>query len=564
MKEMLIGYDAENSKIYLRYPYDEQMNNFLFNNKFFAFWNPKLKQREISVKEEYVKDSIKNICKLIKEWNGEYKFLMTMDYRKFMKEKATEIKKEEALHDGRIIKSRGTDSNFIIPTPEGLKLLPFQKAGVEYIFSTDGKTLIADEMGLGKTIQAISYMNMEDRFPALVICPATLKLNWRNEIEKWSIKNPSVQILSSKEEFDTKADITVINYDILGKFFDKFILRKYKLIIADEVHYVKGYRSQRSKLVKKLSKNIPYRLGLTGTPLVNRPMEIWNIVNMIKPGLFNFRHFSNRYCLNGFIPDFRNGASNLDELQDKLRASVMIRRLKKDVLKELPDKRRILIPFDSGALKQNLGLLRETSKKIKLERKKGTKLEDLGHTELGLINEIERMKQEAVKAKLPMSIKFIENLIEEKDKVVLFAHHRNVIEQLLDKFGDVAVVIHGGVNLDARQEAVERFQTDVKIKLFIGSMQACSEGITLTASSDVVFLEFGWTPAVHQQAEDRCHRIGQKNSVTVYYLALEGSIDIYVAKLIQEKQIIIDQALDNTGKEVLKKTNVFNELMKVV
>jgi SWI/SNF-related matrix-associated actin-dependent regulator 1 of chromatin subfamily A len=252
---------------------------------------------------------------------------------------------------------------------------------------------------------------------------------------------------------------------------------------------------------------------------------------------------------------------------------LMIRRPKEEILKELPPKRRTLIPItlEDRDITQHydkfLQILnayiteRNTIRNISDKEQQKILYEELRGKTANLISEFENLRQEAVYKKLPFAIQFIKNMLEQVNKVVVFAHHRKVIETVYEEFKDIAVVLYGETAEKERDKVVKRFQEDENVKLFIGSLRASAFGITLTASSNVVFLEFDWTPAVHLQAEDRCHRIGQKNAINIYYLALDNSIDIEMAKILEKKQTMIESLVDDIEKERISKLSIFDELL---
>lgn len=426
-------------------------------------------------------------------------------------------------------------------------LYPFQHEGVSFIESNKGRVLIADEMGLGKTIQALAWLHLHPELrPVIIVVPASLKFNWKLEAEVL-MPNPKVEILSGSKTWKITGDIIIINYDILYHWMNVLSKLNPKVLITDEAHYYKNNKAKRTKAVKKLAKNIEHVLALTGTPIVNRPIEMYNALNIISPELFpNLWYYAQRYCNakhNGFGWDF-SGSSNTQELHKKLVDSIMIRRLKKDVLKELPDKTRSFVPIELDNSKDYIEA--ENDFVSFIQRTKGqAKAEKASSAEV--LVQIELLKQLAVTGKLKQAVDWVNNFIQIGDKLVVFGVHRFVIEHLMGQFGDIAVKVDGSVSGIKRQEAVEKFQNDPNIRLFIGNIKAAGIGITLTAASTVAFLELPWTPGELVQAEDRCHRIGQKDSVNIYYLLAMGTIEEKIAKLIDEKRKVLDAVLD--GKD---------------
>jgi SWI/SNF-related matrix-associated actin-dependent regulator 1 of chromatin subfamily A len=493
-----------------------------------------------------------------------------------LKSKLMEIKKGR---EERIESSRATDANIDIPIPDGLEYLPFQKAGISFGDSRPS-ILIGDEMGLGKTIQALGIINRDDSIKnVLVICPASLKINWAREAKKWLVREFDITI--SGKEFP-EGNFRIINYDVLEKFKDQLDAIEYDLIILDEVHYLKNPKANRTRNVvgylkkdkndkwvwEKESLKARRIIALTGTPIVNRPIELYPIISYLDRKTWkSFWGYAKRYCNaknNGYGWDLK-GASNLGELQEKLRSTIMIRRLKKDVLKELPAKRRQVIEMPTNgygdivskemeawnAQQDKLDELRarvELARVLDNQEAYNDAVANLKAGAQAAFEEISKLRHATALAKLPLVISHINDVLEGDSKVVVFAHHKDVVARLKEEYGDKAVVLVGDTKLEKRQEAVDRFQNDPNVKVFIGSIKAAGVGITLTASSHVIFVELDWVPGNLSQAEDRCHRIGQFDSVFIQHLVLEGSLDAVMANALVEKQKVIDEALDKEVK----------------
>lgn len=469
--------------------------------------------------------------------------------------------------------SHATDADVQIPAPDGLDYLGYQRAGIAWAMKREG-TLIGDEMGLGKTIQAIGLINgTPEIHRALIVCPAGLKLNWYKELRRWLVRKLTVGIASS-DVFPT-TDIVIINYDILHKYPKRLELY-WDLVVIDEAHYCKnpkarrtiqifGYRPSRAEAKAGKLPIAPMqarrRVAMSGTPMVNRPVELFPIINWLDPkGWPNFWTYAKRYCNahnNGFGMDL-TGASNLEELQEKLRRSIMVRRLKKDVLTELPPKTRQVIELPSEGLEcisSEHKALDEMQDKI-ADLKAAVELAKAGDNEelyrkavealtagcrVGF-TEVSKVRHETALAKVPQVVTYLEDALAE-GKVILFAHHRDVIDAYMQAFPQ-AVKIVGGMSPEEKQASADRFMKDPKCDLIIGNETAMGMGWTLTASSRVIFAELDWVPGIISQCEDRAHRIGQKDNVLVTHLVLEGSIDATMAKRIIEKQEVIDRAMD--------------------
>ena len=462
--------------------------------------------------------------------------------------------------------SRAAKADLDVPTPQGLELLPFQKAGVAWLEERKGRALIADEMGLGKTVQVLGWLNLHpEKRPVVVICPASAKLVWKYEGERWLLKRKKIQVVKNgKDEIKKDADIVVISYDLVRKRLSDLKALRPQVVVLDESHYVKNYKAQRTKAALELARQAPCLIALTGTPILNRPIEVFTTLKALDSTSWgSWEYYVKRYC-DGWKDErgwwHVDGASHLDELQERLRTTVMIRRLKKDVLSELPSKRRIFLPLEGKLtaeykriwkefvkggkthLKTRAELLEtedpEAREKLKEALSKGGKI---------LFEKVEQLRQEAFKAKFDTMIGHLIDLIESKNKVVVFAYHREAWEQIkeaLEKQGFTVVGFLGGDSSEKRENAIEAFQ-EGDAHVFLTTVRAGAEAITLTAASTVAFAEVDWAPGKLIQAEDRVHRIGQAWPVEVYYYALQNSIEATIIRKILYKLDVIDKALDS-------------------
>lgn len=476
-----------------------------------------------------------------------------------------------------------TAKRFKLSIP-GIKqeLFPFQKEDVSEIDIRKGRILIGHEMGLGKTIITLAWLQLHPELrPAIIVCPSSLKLNWEREAQSW-MEEPNVEILSGQKPYPITGDILIINYDILHYWLPFLLKLGLKALVADEIHFVKSNKALRTKALKKLSKLIPYIIGLSGTPIINRPIEFFNIITIIDRTLFpNYWKYAHRYCAaknNGFGWDM-SGASNTEELHAILTKRIMIRRLKKDVLKDLPDKTYSFVPVsldnqkEYDAAETNFIQYLKDGVEIDLRKQLGSLIEENviefnDHTlnrmkdkraeTANALTQIEVLKQLAVQGKLKQATEWITNFLESDQKLIIFATHKFVIAHLMEVFGKIAVKVDGSVSGTKRQLAVDKFQNAPKTRLFIGNIKAAGVGLTLTAASNVAFLEYPWTPGELFQAADRAHRIGQKFTVNIYYLLAKGSIEESIAELLDSKKTVLDAVLD--GKQ-LKDTPLLMELI---
>lgn len=457
---------------------------------------------------------------------------------------------------------------------------PFQKRGVEFLEAMNGKALISDEMGLGKTVQALLYLKLHPELrPAVIVCPASLKLNWEKEIRTWLDCKCTIVSGNYSGTPPTFAPILIINYDILDSWIEWLLTIKPDVMILDEAHYIKNrtkiydyktdpktgeflkdeygkkikirgsgrYKTARVQAVMDLAKNIPHIIPLTGTPIENRPEEFWNLLKLVDPIEWGSEwNFLQTYCgkkHNGFGWDF-SGASNIEKLHKKAQRC-MIRRLKSEVLPDLPAKIRTVIPLEITNRKAYNQAVDEL---------------DSSDSPAIQLTRIEALKQLVVEGKIKACIDWIKDFLESGEKLVVFCTHHLVVDILMKELEAYdPVSIDGRTPINHRQSAVDNFQNYSCHKIFIGNIKAAGVGLTLTAASSTCFIELGWTPGEHQQAEDRVHRIGQEaDSVNAYYLLGQDTIETEIAELLDEKRKVLDSVLD--GKET-EETSLLTELI---
>lgn len=479
--------------------------------------------------------------------------------------------------------SRAVNADIVIPAPAGCEYLPFQKAGIA-IAATRPNNLLGDDMGLGKTVQAIGLINyVQDISRVLIVTKASLKLNWLRELKKWLVRPLSIGIADAGC-FPT-TDIVIINYDICRKF-QKRLENFWDLVVCDEAHFLKsrkalrtksvfGYKPSRKEAAEGIlpSSGIPAKrkLLLTGTPFENKPVELYPLLSyLLAEKCMSRSAYEKRFCganLNGNFWN-PNGATHLDELNKWLRETVLIRRLKRDVLKELPPKTRIIVELDpSGAesvvsneqkvcekYEHELSTAQvqiEMIKTLESDEEYNLQLKELKKRFYIPFNEISKVRHETALAKLPMAIQALKDDVEESGKkIVVFAHHRDVLEGLAKEFPD-SVLITGDTPLDERDRMVQQFQNDPACGPFFGSIRATGEGLTLTAAYLCWFFEEDWVPGKISQCEDRLHRIGQRDNVLVKHGVLKGSMDAKMVTTTVRKQEILDCALDDKKQEMI-------------
>jgi SWI/SNF-related matrix-associated actin-dependent regulator 1 of chromatin subfamily A len=433
------------------------------------------------------------------------------------------------------------------PTP--LSYFPYQLEGINFALERNG-TLLADEMGVGKTIQAIGLINaLGDALGhILIVCPATMRLVWRSELERWLVHPLSIGVLGVEKvrrEMLSETGILIINYDRLWKSRELVLGREWDLAILDECHLVKNPEAYRSRVVSQIRAD--RRLALSGTPMPNRPIELYSILNWLNPlrwpGNERFK-FALRYCAarhTAFGWDL-SGAANIEELGALLRKTVMIRRTKAEVLPQLPPKFRRVVELEPGAdlravVEHELTLFEKFVK-----NDLGDSLLTLGRARSIDWDNLAKARHAVALAKIPLVVEFVrETLQATGEKLVIFAHHRDVIAALAQNLTLLnPVILYGGMTPKEKCAAIDRFQTDLDCRIFIGNIQAAGLGLTLApAASHCIFGELSWVPADLTQAEDRLHRVGTKDNVLVQHLVLRGSLDaIMVRRLIAKQQVL--------------------------
>ncbi|XP_016551710.1 SWI/SNF-related matrix-associated actin-dependent regulator of chromatin subfamily A-like protein 1 isoform X3 [Capsicum annuum] len=419
-----------------------------------------------------------------------------------------------------------------IPNSIESKLLPFQREGVRFALHHGGRILLADEMGLGKTLQAIAVVScVRESWPVLVLAPSALRLHWASMIQQW-MDIPSCEILvvlsqcsgSNKGGFkivpsNTKKSIhldglfNIVSYDIVPKLQDQLMASTFKVVIADESHFLKNAQAKRTTASLPLLQKAQYAILLSGTPALSRPIELFKQLEALHPTVYkNVHEYGNRYCKGGIFGVYQ-GASNHEELHSLIKATVMIRRLKKDVLSELPQKRRQQVFLDLGEkeMRQVNVLFRELEV-IKGKIKSAQSEEEATSLKFAEKSFISKIYNASAEAKIPAVLDYLGTMVEANCKFLIFAHHQSMIDAIheyLQKKKVGCIRIDGSTPSALRQDLVTDFQEKETIKAAVLSIKAGGIGLTLTAASTVIFAELSWTPGDLIQAEDRAHRIGQ-------------------------------------------------------
>jgi SNF2 family DNA or RNA helicase len=460
--------------------------------------------------------------------------------------------------------SRQTDADIEVA---GLPLLPYQRAGVAYA-SNARRTFIADEMGLGKTLQAIATLEyVYDSYPAVVVCPATLVLNWKAEYNRW-LPHRNVAVVTDRKEFPTGYDIVVVGYSNLTAWEKQ--LSNHRSYVFDESHYCKTPTAQRTKSAVKIAKTAPSEgivLCLTGTPVTNRPAEYASQL-MILGKLDKFGGewgFYRRYC-NAFKDKWGQwhleGHSNLEELNEKLRSTCYIRRTKEQVLTDLPPivHDPVVVDGAAAALKEYrkaeidiveylVQRAKEIAQELGLNPRSAAVVAKIKAESNQHLVRLSVLRRLSAKAKMPAIHEWVESRVSEGRKVVIAAHHRDIVDELALKYGNLR--IQGGMDINEIEAQKHKFMTMSceEAPVMVLSIQAAKTGHNLQVAQDVLFVELPWTPADVDQTYSRCHRLGQKSSVTATYLLCDKTIDEEIYSLIERKRGVVNQAVDGGAED---------------
>ncbi|XP_027840177.2 SWI/SNF-related matrix-associated actin-dependent regulator of chromatin subfamily A-like protein 1 [Aphis gossypii] len=420
-------------------------------------------------------------------------------------------------------------------------LYPFQKLGVQFGVSKKGRCIIADDMGLGKTIQAIAIVKYySDNFPLLIVCPSSMRYTWEEEIRLRLPNVPvsSICVLSKTNEQFIDPAVVITSYDLMTRNKDMLLKFKFGIIVFDESHSLKSDKSARTKVALSLAMQSKQCILLSGTPALSRPIELYCQIkaitrnNFITPIEYGVRYCNGRETNFGW--DF-SGSSNMKELKIILETHFMIRRLKSEVLKQLPQKIRnvvVLKPENIKARTQNMDDLEVmmTNTSLKKTEVRGALLKYFNQTG---------------EVKLPAICDYILNLLKEGKKFLVFAHHQKVINGICDVLENnetYYIRIDGKTSSEERKSVCDQFQSEDMYRVAVLSICAANSGITLTAAKLVIFAELYWNPGILTQAEDRAHRIGQAEAVTIQYLLAKGTADDHIWPLIQFKLNVLNKA----------------------
>jgi SWI/SNF-related matrix-associated actin-dependent regulator 1 of chromatin subfamily A len=422
------------------------------------------------------------------------------------------------------------------------------------------KYILADDMGLGKTTSTIIAALESGSKKVLIVCPASLKINWQREIANYTDR--SVYISEGKN-FSKEHDFVIINYDIIKNFHSvkkksesQILDANFDLVVVDEAHYIKNGQAQRTKLINDLVKKVDRLWLLTGTPMTSRPMDYFNLLSLVdSPVAKNWMAYAIRYCsgyqFNAGGRKIWNvtGASNLEELRDRT-SGLTLRRLKENVL-DLPDKiiTPIYLRLKSKAYEDIMGEYYDWYDKNPEESKSLTVQ----------FTKLTKVRQVIADEKINYTIELAENILEQGKKVIIFCNFTDSLEKITEHFGKIAVKLNGSMSKIEKQHSVDQFQDNEKIKVFVGNIKASGVGITLTSAEAVIFNDLSFLPSDHAQAEDRSYRYGQKSNVLVYYPIFENSVEAIIYDILNNKKQVIatvmgdNQNTTDAAEEILKR-----------
>ncbi|XP_054269665.1 SWI/SNF-related matrix-associated actin-dependent regulator of chromatin subfamily A-like protein 1 isoform X2 [Macrosteles quadrilineatus] len=422
-------------------------------------------------------------------------------------------------------------------------IYPFQKQGIQFGVTRGGRCLVADDMGLGKSIQALGIADYyRDNWPLLIVCPSSMRYQWEEEVRVRlpnSVHPHQIFVMTTGKDVVEGARVLILSYDLLAKKKDLIKEMQFGVVIMDESHIIKSVKTQRGKAALEVAEHCRRVILLSGTPVLSRPQELYNQIKAIDPAAFPyFKEFGIRYCngvQNKFGWDF-SGSSNMEELRILLETRMMIRRMKSEVLSQLPGKIRQVITLNSKSLstKNNDSMdafaLKLQSSTLKGRERHGCLLQYFSET---------------AKTKASAVCEYIEDVLQDNRKFLCFAHHGDMLEaicQTLENNKTWYIRIDGSVSAEERKQLCDKFQYEDKWMVAVLSIKAANTGLTLTAAQMVIFAELFWNPGDLAQAEDRVHRIGQEDCVVVKYLIARGTADDYLWPLVQSKLEVLNRA----------------------
>ena len=444
-------------------------------------------------------------------------------------------------------------------------LRDYQKECVQFIEYQGGRALLSLDIGLGKTLTSLLYMDWKNAYPAVIICPASVKAHWINEYKKWIGKNHKIKILYGIDSLDydeEKNDIVVLNYELLSRhileepdtkkrnpdeYLKRFKFNNYKMVILDESHRLQSEKSKIFTSMQYLCDGVENVIALTGTPIINKPSELFNTLTIVKPEIFNNRHsYLHRFCnpkliVIGRYPNGNvkkawqfKGSTNESELNYLLTKHVMIRFLKTDVKNSLPDK----IPVVFSQKLPNINEYNKLSEQIKQEILEGNKTKAL--------TKFEELKQKAFELKFELLVTFLQESLQKTDKIIVFAWNKDALDKLENRFKKISVRVSGITKATDKFKNVDKFIENKKIKLFLANYRSAGEGIDKlqTVCHTCVFAQLPWHKSMINQCVGRVWREGQNNKVSEYFFVAAETIEEEILEIIDKKSEISSSVVD--------------------
>lgn len=479
-----------------------------------------------------------------------------------LKEKV--VNKEELVKLSTAISS---DSDFEMSPEFGhdKTLYPYQLVAAEFLERAGGCAMICDTVGLGKSCEALTWIqNHPEARPVVIVVPASVKHQWYDYCYAWLKTDDLVEVITgTRDQFI--GDIIILNYDILKKNLSKLKELNPQVIIYDEFHKIKNYKTQRTIAATDLALDVPHKILLSGTPWYNSTKELWPPLCIVNKEKYNKRTFfpwHKKYCgakQTKYGWDF-SGNTNTKELAEELK-HIMIRRTEEDVFDDLPELIRTVVPITisnrhiyNKAKDDHIAWILEEKGKVAANR-----AERAEH-----LTRIEYLKQLVAEGKTKYAIQWIEDYLTSEDKLVIFTMHKTVTAAIMEKFKKSALKIDGSISTGKeRLDIAKKFETDPKIKIIVCNMIAASEGLNLGVSKAVLFLEQGWSPKLHEQCEGRIKGLRQagrnRKLIYSYYLVGYDTIDMEISAMLEAKRKVGDMVMGDTVKLDF---NFFSSLVK--
>lgn len=441
------------------------------------------------------------------------------------------------------------------------ELLDYQKDGVRQMHRQDGRVLLSDSMGLGKSIQALYYIMESKRYPAIIVCPAALKLHWQREAMQHCGLKTTVLHGTSTRHLEGSEDIIILNYDILRNWLPRLRKLQPQIVVMDEVHYISSPRARRSKAAQTLCSGVHSVIGISGTPLTNRPMEMFTILNILAPDKFPSRFsFGMEFCdaRRMFGAWTFNGAKNLKRLHKRL-DGIMIRRTMEEVLPQLPTMRRMIVPLEIERPKEYQEAEGDFITWL-------TRIDRSAAQRAAQAEQFTRysyLKYLAATLKMKAVMQWIDSFLMESDeKLMLGVWHKGIISILYEKYQKIAVVIDGSKTLLQRDKAEKEFRHG-GTRILLGQIKAMGVGGNYPECRNVALCELPWAPGTCSQFAARCHRLTSTGSVNFYWLIAANTIEEKLCQMIQKKSKHLDLVLDGEIDQMTT-LNVFDELTKLL